>query len=243
VACSPMTCDCSTTTSSAGGVVSSLANVTMAVAELKPNALDQCCPLCRAQPQQQPPQPQPHQQQHQHLHVQMPQYQAKCRHQELSNVTFASHQRWIYQCHTCECLVTSDPTVVQQLNSGGMFECQLLFQNGETDCWPLECPPVYCTNAYVPAGDCCPRCPDDPCNPPSDAAAINGAQPDVPSLGCHYRGQYYAAGEEWTSGLDGCTTCKCQVRQLPSLTCVEHVEGTRNGQWFQGRQLCKVVGG
>ena len=109
--CSAMTCDCSTTTSSAGGVVSSLANVTIAVTELKPNAVDQCCPLCRAQPQAQPPQPHPHQQQHQHLHVQMPQFQAKCRHQELPNVTFVSHQRWIYQCHTCECLVTFDPPV------------------------------------------------------------------------------------------------------------------------------------
>lgn len=32
--------------------------------------------------------------------------QASCVHQELTNVRFRSGQQWIYQCQTCECLVS-----------------------------------------------------------------------------------------------------------------------------------------
>lgn len=32
--------------------------------------------------------------------------QASCTHQELANVKFRSGQQWIYQCQTCECLVS-----------------------------------------------------------------------------------------------------------------------------------------
>lgn len=31
---------------------------------------------------------------------------AACRHQELKHVMFRSGERWIYQCQTCECLVS-----------------------------------------------------------------------------------------------------------------------------------------
>lgn len=31
-----------------------------------------------------------------------------CQHQELKHVVFRSGERWIYQCQTCECLVTFD---------------------------------------------------------------------------------------------------------------------------------------
>lgn len=33
--------------------------------------------------------------------------QASCAHQELANVRFRSGQQWIYQCQTCECLVSN----------------------------------------------------------------------------------------------------------------------------------------
>ena len=32
---------------------------------------------------------------------------ASCRHQELHHLVFRSGERWIYQCQTCECLVTA----------------------------------------------------------------------------------------------------------------------------------------
>lgn len=32
--------------------------------------------------------------------------QASCAHQELLDVRFRSGQQWIYQCQTCECLVS-----------------------------------------------------------------------------------------------------------------------------------------
>lgn len=32
---------------------------------------------------------------------------AACRHQELRHVVFRSGERWIYQCQTCECLVSN----------------------------------------------------------------------------------------------------------------------------------------
>lgn len=34
--------------------------------------------------------------------------QASCAHQELPNVRFRSGQQWIYQCQTCECLVSAE---------------------------------------------------------------------------------------------------------------------------------------
>jgi len=35
---------------------------------------------------------------------------AACRHQELKHVVFRSGERWIYQCQTCECLVSFYPS-------------------------------------------------------------------------------------------------------------------------------------
>ncbi|XP_014255233.1 protein kinase C-binding protein NELL2-like isoform X2 [Cimex lectularius] len=64
-----------------------------------------------------------------------------CTHQEFAHVKFASGDKWIYQCQTCECLM------------------------GEIDCWEVECPPVWCDSTILSTSDCCPRCPSDPpCN-------------------------------------------------------------------------------
>lgn len=43
-----------------------------------------------------------------------------CQHQELKHVTFKSGEQWIYQCQTCECLVSVGTTIddyLQPLNS------------------------------------------------------------------------------------------------------------------------------
>lgn len=48
--------------------------------------------------------------------------QASCAHQELPNVRFRSGQQWIYQCQTCECLVS-----VLQRHVGSPSRCAVLF--------------------------------------------------------------------------------------------------------------------
>lgn len=43
-----------------------------------------------------------------------------CQHQELKHVYFRSGEQWIYQCQTCECLVSTSarpPSHLQQLNN------------------------------------------------------------------------------------------------------------------------------
>lgn len=44
---------------------------------------------------------------------------ASCRHQELHHVVFRSGERWIYQCQTCECLV-SWSTCCSGANAGAL---------------------------------------------------------------------------------------------------------------------------
>lgn len=36
-----------------------------------------------------------------------------CQHQELKHVTFKSGERWIYQCQTCECLVSRNFNLIE----------------------------------------------------------------------------------------------------------------------------------
>ncbi|XP_069969926.1 protein kinase C-binding protein NELL1 isoform X2 [Penaeus vannamei] len=136
---------------------------------------------------------------------------ASCTHQAQPHRTFHSGQRWIYQCQTCECLY------------------------GEIDCWPLECPPVHCSSPEQVAGDCCPRCPDDPCMAPEPARISanttlgggatdgvagsgdgEGGQPTEasPPQGCHYLGATYPPGAEWAALNDDCITCRCQGGQV-----------------------------
>uniref|UniRef100_A0A146LP18 Protein kinase C-binding protein NELL2 n=2 Tax=Lygus hesperus TaxID=30085 RepID=A0A146LP18_LYGHE len=77
-----------------------------------------------------------------------------CTHQELSHVKFASGDKWIYQCQTCECLM------------------------GEIDCWEVECPPVWCESAILSTSDCCPRCPSEPpCNMSSNGCRAGPGMP------------------------------------------------------------------
>ncbi|XP_068249419.1 protein kinase C-binding protein NELL2a-like isoform X1 [Palaemon carinicauda] len=116
---------------------------------------------------------------------------ASCTHQAQPHITFHSGQRWIYQCQTCECLY------------------------GEIDCWPLECPPVQCSSPEKMPGDCCPRCPDDPCMAPEGTNTSIGAnEPMLDSAnpqGCHYLGAFYPPGAEWAALNDDCITCRCQM--------------------------------
>ncbi|XP_020277474.1 protein kinase C-binding protein NELL1-like isoform X2 [Pseudomyrmex gracilis] len=114
---------------------------------------------------------------------------ASCRHQELHHLVFRSKERWIYQCQTCECM------------------------RGEIDCWPLECPPVTCSDPVTENGDCCPRCHDDPCG---REVPTNGISLTVPShpRPCSYAGVIHSSGSSWQDPHDKCTTCECKDGQL-----------------------------
>jgi hypothetical protein len=68
-----------------------------------------CCPQCRSSKSQQ------------------------CRHQEKSDVTFDSGQRWIYQCQSCECLVKKNKWRIQlsqDKKNNSFFFCFLAWRDG-----------------------------------------------------------------------------------------------------------------
>ncbi|XP_063224126.1 protein kinase C-binding protein NELL1-like isoform X2 [Bacillus rossius redtenbacheri] len=110
-----------------------------------------------------------------------------CQHQELLHVSFRSGERWVYQCQTCECLL------------------------GETDCWPMECPPLTCSEPVLAAGDCCPRCADDPCALDDASSSSAVAAPGQP---CTYEGRLYDSGNQWRPANDKCTACSCKDGRL-----------------------------
>nr|XP_045616855.1 protein kinase C-binding protein NELL2-like [Procambarus clarkii] len=114
---------------------------------------------------------------------------ASCSHQSQQHITFHSGQRWIFQCQTCECLY------------------------GEIDCWPLECPPVHCSFPERAPGDCCARCPDDPCmaSEPTNTSMGTGLVDTSVPQGCHYLSATYPPGAEWAALNDDCVTCRCQM--------------------------------
>ncbi|XP_055381726.1 protein kinase C-binding protein NELL1-like isoform X2 [Condylostylus longicornis] len=112
---------------------------------------------------------------------------ATCQHQELKNVVFRSGEKWIYQCQTCECLF------------------------GEFDCWQLECPPLSCDNPLpLKQGDCCQRCPDDPCNNLKQTSNIT-------SNLCTYKGHQFPSGHIFNDPSTQCTTCDCKVPHCAQL--------------------------
>ena len=46
---------------------------------------------------------------------------ASCRHQELHHVVFRSGERWIFQCQTCECLVSTTHFLYKWTNHSTLF--------------------------------------------------------------------------------------------------------------------------
>ena len=128
-----------------------------------------------------------------------------------------SHPTWLSQfCSTLPYLTLPVPSKPKNSNEIARYALRLCSwkwlmndtflvffgQNGEPDCWPQECPPVYCANSHIPPGDCCPRCLDDPCGPDRG----NSIQRDSESvLGCHHNSNNYTIQPEW------CTTCECKV--------------------------------
>ena len=101
----------------------------------------------------------------------------------------------------------------------------LSFQNGESDCWPMPCPPTFCSHPVLVPGSCCPTCINlvyDEC------PDTNSSIPAANSTTCFYSGSFYRNGESWpvveSGGGDdgqpsrgGCTSCKCKVSRIVSI--------------------------
>ncbi|KAJ8871867.1 hypothetical protein PR048_028207 [Dryococelus australis] len=85
----------------------------------------------------------------------------------------------------------------------------MCLQLGEIDCWPMECPPLTCSEPVLSAGDCCLRCDDDPCALDANANSTGL----VPAAGqpCTYEGRLYNSGSQWRDSNDKCTACSCKV--------------------------------
>ena len=113
-----------------------------------------------------------------------------------------------------------------------------IFQSGEIDCWPLECPPTFCANPILKAGHCCPVCEvafsasEDAYNLCSGLGLERGLFPNNNGTlkPCFHLGREYKSGQSWTlvdanqdevifeaveavggHGHD-CTSCECKVR-------------------------------
>lgn len=74
----------------------------------------------------------------------------------------------------------------------------------------MECPKLRCDKPLPLApGDCCPRCPDDPCTyASSNSTTAIDTETGEP---CSYRGQMYESGETFNDLSSPCTTCGCKV--------------------------------
>lgn len=86
---------------------------------------------------------------------------------------------WHFQCQTCECL------------------------NGEVDCWPMECPPVDCQNAFLPKDDCCYRCPEE--------NKCTHRHRNGTSTECHLLQNIIESGTRVTLPHKNCLSCQCRV--------------------------------
>lgn len=78
-------------------------------------------------------------------------------------------------------------------------------QEGEVDCWPLQCPTLNCEYTAISEGECCPHCVSDPCLADNITYDIRKTCPDG-------YGITRLSGAVWTMVGSPCTTCKCKVR-------------------------------
>lgn len=103
-----------------------------------------------------------------------------CPHQVLPLV-YTTGQKWHYQCSICQC------------------------HDGETDCWPMDCPKLNCFPVVHDAGACCPRCArPDPC------ATVPQQKSSSEASSCTFKGQVMPNKHTWTSDSDRCSSCQCQ---------------------------------
>lgn len=103
-------------------------------------------------------------------------------------------QKWLEQCQECECL------------------------NGEIDCWPMECPPTFCSAPILRPGHCCPSCDNKSSGlQPLRSSCHNSDGADA-SSSCLHLGTEYKSGQSWapliappSASNYNCTKCNCRV--------------------------------
>ena len=95
------------------------------------------------------------------------------------------------------------------------------FQNGESDCWPVACPPIFCKHPVLLPGSCCPTC----VNILPGNCQYGNESSSLQKKSCYHNGKIFRNGDIWpvvenadevnTSRREnGCTSCKCKVRRL-----------------------------
>lgn len=93
--------------------------------------------------------------------------------------------------------------------SGLIFRSLDILQDGETDCWPMDCPKLNCFPVVHDAGACCPRCArPDPCA----TEPQRNSSSEAPS--CTFKGQVMPNKHTWTPDSDNCSSCQCQVSYI-----------------------------
>ena len=97
----------------------------------------------------------------------------------------------------------------------------IFHQDGESDCWPMACPPLRCSHQILLPNNCCPTCIN---LLPNDCIQGNASNTS-PNTSCMHLNQMYQNGESWplvetssghggktySSNLTGCASCKCKV--------------------------------
>ncbi len=117
-----------------------------------------------------------------------------------------SGERWKENCEECECVVGVKSSHSQEAQASPR-PCLQLLQNGQVDCWRLECPPCQtfpqqlCLQDFQasPTSSCCPSCLDLSRNQLAS------------SLTCQEMGILRQDGEVWPSSASNCTHCQCKV--------------------------------
>ena len=90
-------------------------------------------------------------------------------------------------------------------------------QDGESDCWPMMCPPIFCSHPIILSGSCCPTCVNL-----LSGDCLNGNQSaTLTNTSCLNFGRVYRNGDSWplvengenpqSFRQGGCTSCKCKV--------------------------------
>ena len=114
-------------------------------------------------------------------------------------------QKWLSQCQECECLVGKKLKFILSILEW------IFFQNGEIDCWPLECPPVFCPHPILRPGHCCPQCLDGVEGHHLGGLVLDKGCRNTSSSSCSHMGREYKSGQSWALVESKCTSCQCRV--------------------------------
>ena len=134
--------------------------------------------------------------------------------------------RWIHECQQCECKVCVIRTVIKKnlaklklvvpLIQSITYYLLMILQNGESDCWPIQCPPIFCARPILLPGSCCPTCVNiftGDCHQRNNSVSSK-------KKSCFHNGQQYRNEDVWpvvenaddsSQHENGCTSCKCKV--------------------------------